>query len=75
MIGCNIGATKAHALYSKLTGGYHKIYPTVLDFKIFQIDMNVILGKSDAFLIVNKLKMRKEMLRVSHLIQCSKKVN
>lgn len=60
MSGCNIEATNAHALYNRLTGGYQKFYPIVLDFNNFLRDMNVIISESDAFLVVNKLKLRKE---------------
>nr|GEW99308.1 hypothetical protein [Tanacetum cinerariifolium] len=54
-----IGATLAHNLLCSMKGGYEYVHGTIDDFKNHQRDVNVIIGESDAQILINKMENKK----------------
>lgn len=56
----NIGATRAHHIYSNMQGSYKNTHGTVNDFKNYKKKINCFIGSSDAQMLVNKMENRRE---------------
>ena len=56
----NVGATVAHRLFSVIQGGYNIFGGLVDDFKNYIRDLNCFIGGSDAQMLIDKMKNRKD---------------
>nr|XP_043616187.1 protein FAR1-RELATED SEQUENCE 5-like [Erigeron canadensis] len=56
----NIGATRAHHIYSNMLGSYKNTHGTVNDFKNYKNKINCFISSSDAQMLVNRMENRRE---------------
>ncbi|GJT62398.1 DNA-directed DNA polymerase [Tanacetum coccineum] len=59
-VNANIGAVRAHNLYTGLTGSSSLVYGTQTEFKNFTRGINCFIGDSDAQMLVTKIEERQE---------------
>nr|XP_043614777.1 protein FAR1-RELATED SEQUENCE 5-like [Erigeron canadensis] len=52
----NIGATRAHHIYSNIQGSYKKTHGTVTDFKNHKTAIDCYIGLDDAQMLINKME-------------------
>nr|KAJ0209731.1 hypothetical protein LSAT_V11C400198450 [Lactuca sativa] len=64
----NICVTRAYTLLSSIKGGYNVSGGTVTDFKNFKMDLNVLDGKSDAQMLIDRMKDRVQYINVMLLV-------
>jgi len=56
----NIGATRAHHIYSQIQGSHKNTHGTVADFKNYKNKINCFIGSSDAQMLVNRMENRRD---------------